>query len=114
MHLSPAILIAAYEYFRATPPFARWKLPPPEDVQFHVTGHLDRYGDCGPTDDGQHCIRASGKMIDHTITLMGTMAHEMVHLKLEYEGHRGGDHGREFMRLWRLVCKHHGFDPRAR
>lgn len=113
MRLTPHIVEATYTYLRQTPPFSSWKLPEADEVEFHVTGHHDRYADCGASENGAHCIRVSGNRVDHTLTLLPTMAHEMIHLRLEEQGVAHAGHGPAFRRMWRLVCKHHGFDPKA-
>ena len=41
-----------------------------------------------------------------------TMAHEMVHIYNVSKGHTRSEHGAEFQRCARLVCKHHGFDQK--
>jgi len=39
------------------------------------------------------------------------MAHEMVHLYIWRKGSKDrAEHGAEFKKLARLVCKHHGFE----
>ena len=112
MHLTPEILEAAYEYLRATPPFARWKLPPGDEVAFRVLVTRDI---CGQHrhDGKQHIIDVSTGRHEHTASLMITMAHEMVHLAQALRAtETAGDHNREFQRLGRLVCRHHGFDSK--
>lgn len=111
IHLTPEILRAAYEYLRATPPFNRWRLPAADEVEFHVTRHKDRTGDCETAGGQEPIIRISAALVGWTSSLMATMAHELVHLYLDRKGVRA-HHGREFQRCARLVCKRHGFDPR--
>lgn len=111
LHLTPDILRAAYEYLRATPPFRRWKLPPADEVEFHVTRHLDRTGDCETAGGHEPVIRISAALIGWTGSLMTTMAHEMVHVHLDRNGVRA-HHGADFRRCAAQVCRHHGFDPK--
>ena len=108
LHLTPEILRAAYEYLRACPPFNRWKLPQADEVEFHVTRHTDRRGDCEATVDG-HCVRISAALIGRTSSLMETLAHEMIHVRLDRKGVRS-HHGRDFQRCAAQVCRYHGFD----
>lgn len=108
MRLTPAILVAAYEFLRATPPFVGWRLPEADDVEFRVS-HFAHLGECH-ANDGTHVIAISARRISHTDTLMRTMAHEMIHLR---HNHVGIDtvHGAPFVRDAKLVAKAHGFDP---
>ena len=112
LHPTPEMMAAAYDYLRTTPPFRRWKLPPSESVEFHVTRHLDRTGDCetGPAGNDP-VIRISAALIGWTASLMATMAHEMVHIHLDRKGVRA-HHGADFRRCAAQVCRHHGFDPK--
>ncbi len=110
MKLTPAILEAAYDFLRATPPFRRWRLPPGEEVTFKVGLRDDERGYYQWA--GSHAIGISAGCIGRTESLVETMAHEMIHL---YQYHRGTDtsanHNAEFRRLVELVCRRHGFDP---
>lgn len=108
MHLTPDILEAAYDYMRATPPFRRWKLPPGDEVEFHVTRRREHRGDCQSAHN-HHIIRISAFNIGHTDSLMRVMAHEMVHIYCDRKKVRS-HHGREFLRAAARVCQLHGFD----
>lgn len=111
--LDPETLEAAYEYLRTTPPFNRWNLPDGEDVSFKVVrdpalrGWYDVRG-------GKHTIAISSRCIGHSVNLIATMAHEMIHLhqrdvKIETSGTQ---HNAAFNALADRVCRHHGFDPK--
>jgi predicted SprT family Zn-dependent metalloprotease len=115
LRLSPEILRAAYDFLRATPPFKRWKLPPPEFVEFSVNKAADTHGDYVLSANGTHRIRLSETLIGHTASLMCVMAHEMIHLHQAEAGtlRPKAHHGAEFKRLAARVCKLHGFDPKA-
>lgn len=112
MRLTPTRLAAAYEYLRACPPFAAWKLPPAEEVEFAVTNHRDREGDhtiyCNTN---EHIIRVSEYHVHNTVELMDCMAHEMIHARQTCTSTeaRGARHNDEFNRLNRLVCRYHGW-----
>ena len=114
VRLTPHLLESTYDFLRSTKPFSGWGLPEADEVEFHITRHYDQMADCGISDDGNHCIRVSERRVAHTLTLVVTMAHEMVHLYLDLIGDRGADHGVEFRKKWKCVCSHHGFDPLAR
>lgn len=111
MRLTPEILEASYEYLRSTLPFRRWKLPPAEEVEFHVIRKPGLFGDCETVGD-QHIIRVSTAKVGRTQTLIETMAHEMVHVRLNGLGVKS-EHGSDFRRLASQVCRHHGFDPKT-
>jgi hypothetical protein len=113
MHLSPDMLESAYAFLLTTPPFRRWKLPHADEVEFRVLvdedvmGHFMQY-----VATGAPIISISTTKIDHTINLISTVAHEMVHLKQAIDKTDTPDveHNDEFKRLAKLVCKHHGYD----
>ena len=108
--LDPAMLEAAYEYLRATPPFRRWKLPPGEQIEFHVIASRALRGRC--VGRGQaHSIAISAGTIGHTDSLMMAMAHEMIHVRDNLAGVRA-HHGASFARGAAQVCRFHGFDPK--
>lgn len=115
--LTPDSLAAAYEYLRTTPPFRRWKLPPADEVEFHVTRHRVHYGDhdlIGRGQNRRHCIRASTSegMATTTNRLLMTIAHEMIHAYQDGVTRTGSwktTHNREFHRLAARVCKIHGW-----
>lgn len=102
------MMVAAYEMLRASPPFNRWKLTHSDEVEFHVTLHSDRSGDCSAP-GGQHIIRISAKYHPTFAALFETMAHEMIHMRQHMQGQRG-THGKRFKRLALQVCRHHGFN----
>jgi hypothetical protein len=115
--LTPEMLAAAYDYLKATPPFKRWKLPCSSKVKFKVALDESAYG-WYQWDGTGHTITASVKAVGHTSTLMQLMAHETIHLYLEMSGKESktGDtsiHNARFRRCAALVCRHHGFDPKA-
>lgn len=108
LHLTPDILRAQYELLRVTPPFRGWKMPQGDTVEFHVTNHQDRFGDCYWKDSKQQVIRISNRKVHTLFTLNRVMAHEMAHV----EGQRRGDigHGKIWQRLADRICHYHSFD----
>lgn len=109
--LTPDSLAAAYEYLRTTPPFKRWKLPPADEVEFHVTRHRDREGDHTTyqrTND--HVIRVSSYHVKTTTDLLVCIAHELVHMRESQLGVRHRDHHTiVFRKLAQKVCTLHGW-----
>lgn len=120
MHLSPQILVGAYEFLRATAPFNKWSLPPADDVEFQVR-RLKHFGHCVTDDEGKHpsrppIIAISSSRCTRNHLLVETMAHEMVHLHQFTSAAKGripAPHGPKFRHLARQVCRQHGFDPRT-
>lgn len=110
MHLSPAMLEAAYCYLLTTPPCNRWKLPPADDVEFCITNSPTRSGTYRP-DGERDIISISAKIVGRSYILMMVMAHEINHLRC-YRLGLGLTHGREFKRRAALICREHGFDER--
>ena len=110
MKLTPNILRASYDFIVITPPFRRWNLPPGGNVEFKVNKASDRMGSYQCHDD--HIITISGARVCHTVTLLVTMAHEMVHLAQVENGTATRTmHNAAFRRMGKAVCRHHGFDP---
>lgn len=109
IHLTPELLEQLYETLRITRPFKGWKLPPGDEVSFHVNNSYSPmalyYW------DGKHNIRLS-QMRNVTLNAATmALAHEMIHLrekKLNLRQDIG--HGKVFRRMAEQVCRHHGFD----
>jgi len=106
------MLVATYELLRTTPPFKGWKLPPSDEVSFHVIRTKECYGDhCYAK---RHTIRVSYARHKTLRLLIETMAHEMVHMREIQLGVRQDvAHGKEFRKLAKIVCSRHGFDEGA-
>ena len=110
--LTHEMLIATYELLRQTPPFRGWKLPPADEVSFHVLRTKDRCGD--HVYENEHIIRISYAKHRTLRTLTETMAHEMCHMR-EFELGARADvaHGAAFKKLAKVVCRYHNFDEGA-
>lgn len=111
--LTVETLRAAYDYLNSTPPFARWNLPDGDDVKFIVARDRSLAG-WHERDGRKHIIAISSYFIARDLSLLGTMAHEMVHLHQVHSGMMdGGNHGRTFKKLAARVCRYHAdMDPR--
>jgi hypothetical protein len=113
--IRPETLAATYDYLRLlTPQFRR--LPPADDVEFHVIAKVDRYGDYSQwLPNGAHIIRISTAKHAHLMTLMQTVAHEMVHLaqSLHKTTTPNVMHNDDFYRRARAVCRAFGWDEKA-
>lgn len=114
LKLTPDILAAAYAYLNSTEPFVKWNLLDAEDVTFKVVkSRIDHAW--LRSRHGKFTIAISGVTVGHTMSLMATMAHEMVHLHetLAKLTPSNVQHGAAFKRLAKQVCRHHGFDPKT-
>lgn len=109
--LTPDTLAAAYDYLRTTPPFKGWRLPPADEVGFHVVVDPSYSADFS-MQDGLPLIRVSVANNGLTTTLLATMAHEMIHLRQHMTGDRE-HHGPRFKRAAARICRVHGFDPKV-
>lgn len=106
--INKTMLGPAYDYLRATKPFAGWRLPPADEVFFGLIPHKDRYAHYYTRANGQHAIEMSTTNVERHVTLLRKMAHEMTHL---YQ-HKAGlttrtVHNTGFWRLADRICKVH-------
>lgn len=110
--LTPETLRHCYDFLNTTPPFKSWNLPDSEDVRFLVVRDPTLHG-WYKKENGRHTIGISSRCVGHTLSLLMVMAHEMVHVWEEHANACGrGEHSAAFNKWAKLVCKHHGFDPK--
>ena len=112
MLLTAEVLAAAYEYLWHTEPFSLWNLPSSDEVKFLVVKTTKLFG-YHLFDGKKHTIAISSKRCVRTLSLMETMAHEMIHLyqhNTKPKMARPGKHNKAFHQLGDHVCKIHGFD----
>lgn len=109
--LNEEMLAAAYEYLSASKPFDKWNLPHSEEVKFRVFKRKDRYADYRYR-NGRHHINISSVLVGSHMTLLATMAHEILHLHLNATGciDMRAPHGVGFNKLADQVCRVHAFD----
>jgi hypothetical protein len=114
LHLTPAMLEAAYELLRATSPFRRWKLPEPDDVEFRVTREKNLCGTCHRNEKLVWCIAISTDRVGRLDNLIRVLAHELIHIREEdyYPNRQDVQHSAVFVQLAAQVCRHHGFDEK--
>lgn len=112
LRLTPEILRGAYDFMRITPPFRGWKLPDGDDVEFYVGRKSTHLAEYEPGETAEHRIALHETGVGYTQTMIELLAHEMVHLSLADTKHAKVEHGAEFKRRARLVCRSHGFDPK--
>lgn len=112
LRLHPDLLAAAYDYLRVSTPFRGWcpRLPHSDDIGFGVVEDATIFADFCLM-NGEPLIRVSG-MNGHSVTLLATVAHEMIHLYQHLSGlDKGDDHNADFQDRAKRVCAAHGFDP---
>lgn len=111
MELTPERLAAVYEMLRSFPPFSRWKLPPASEVKFH-TLKTDKWQADWWIEGDTHHVRLSEPKHHHLISLIASMAHEMVHVqqRVAKTETRGAEHNDDFKKRALQVCKAFGFD----
>jgi hypothetical protein len=110
LRLTPDMLSAGYDFLRATEPFRGWKLPDSDELGFHVVRRANLSADFG-VEEGIPFIRISEASNGHAVTLLASLAHEMIHLRQHLTGDREL-HGPRFKRMAARVCATHGFDPK--
>lgn len=110
--ITPERLAGVYDMLRGFPPFSRWKLPPAEEVGFHVS-KTNRWHAAWWIDGETHNIEVSEKKHGHLRSLVESMAHEMIHVKqrIDKTETSGAEHNAQFRKLAKAVCKGLGFDP---
>jgi hypothetical protein len=100
---------AVYEMLLQLPPFTRWKMPGSRSIEFVVNNDSTCYGEFEPP----KIIRISKKKVGHLDTLIKTMAHEMLHLRLWYIKDAGWNkHDGKFEEYGERIAKSMGFDPK--
>ena len=111
LRLTPDMLAAGYDFLCTTAPFFRWRLPHSDELGFHVVRRTCLSADFG-VEQGVPFIRVSEAHNGHAVTLLATLAHEMIHLRQHLTRDREL-HGPRFKRMAARVCAAHGFDPKT-
>lgn len=109
LKLTPGALASAYDYLRQTDPFKGWKLPPSAEIRFKVIQREDVYAEFYIDDDKMPVIAVSDKKNGHTVTVMASVGHEMIHMRQHLKGDREV-HGKRYRRAAQRICAIHGFD----
>lgn len=114
LHLTHQNIEDAYNYLKNTAPFKKWRLPDADDLEFRVIHERKSFGHLEVSDSKKlPIIAVSAAHVKDTLNLLGTIAHETVHLKRFLDdGKRGLNHGPKFKALAVEVCRIHGWDPK--
>jgi len=100
---------AVYRMLRELPPFNKYELPTPSEIEFLVVDDPAMYGQYQPE---PHCITISSAKQSYLQTLEKTMAHEMVHLILYLQGKRYELHNKNFYKLTYQIADIFGWEPK--
>jgi hypothetical protein len=100
---------AVYRMLCELPPFNKYQLPRPSEIEFLVVDDPSMYGQYIPE---PHNITISSAKMSHLQTLEKTMAHEMVHLILYLEGKRYELHNKNFYKLTYQIAEIYGWEPK--
>jgi len=110
LSITPEMIAAAYDYLLTTPPFCDWNLPESEEINFVVYKSVANRGDWCRI-NGRHRIRISSRYAKTTVSLIETVAHEMIHLHEDHNNCSGaGQHSAAFNMWAHEVCEIHGWD----
>lgn len=106
--LTPERVAATYEYLRSWPPFAGWKLPESDAIQFRTTERRDC---CGEFRSDPPQIMVSSALHWTMGSLIPTVAHEMIHLRQFRTGtDNRSQHNAEFVKIAKRVCRLYAWD----
>jgi predicted SprT family Zn-dependent metalloprotease len=86
---------AMYSLLRQMPPFNMWKLPPASKIKFKVVHDLKFMGEMHMK---PYKMNIGLKHQEHFITILTTVAHEMIHLHLYLEGVKSYNQHRKVFR----------------
>jgi hypothetical protein len=100
---------AVYNMLRHLPPFNKYELPRPSEIEFIVVDDPALYGQFIPA---PHTITISTAKNSHLQTFERTMAHEMVHMLLYLQGKRYELHNKNFYKLTYQVAEIYGWEPK--
>ena len=108
--VTPPTVQAVYEMLICLPHFNRWNLPPSKQVGFEVHKDPTCLGEYEPE---PHVIRISEAKNGHLDTVVKTVAHEIIHMRLYLKGCKNWDkHDANFNELSHKIAITLGFDPK--
>lgn len=100
---------AVYRMLTQLPPFNKYELPRPSEIEFLVVNDPELYGSYSPE---PHCITISTAKQSHLQTFERTMAHEIVHMILYLQGKRYLLHNKNFYKLTYQAAGIYGWEPK--
>ena len=100
--VTPQTVQAIYEMLICLPPYNKWNLPPSKQVEFQVHKDPTCLGEYEPD---PHVIRISEAKNGHLDTVIKTVAHEIIHMRLHLKNSKSWDkHGKSFTDLSHKVA----------
>jgi hypothetical protein len=100
-----------YSMLRKLPPFDSWKLPPASKIKFKVDPNFKFMGEL---DVKPYKMTFGTKHQEHFLSIVTTVAHEMVHLHLYLEGVASyNQHRRIFRQKSAEIGSLYGFDRKT-
>lgn len=114
--VTPQRLAGLYDFFRACPPFSRWKLPESDAVEFQTSTRRDLQGECARwIPEMDFVITISIALNGHLDGVAIVLAHEMIHLgqKVRRTETPNTGHNADFLRQARITCRRFGWDFKA-
>ena len=114
LQLTPLMIRSCYDFLNTTEPFLEWNLPDSDDIIFRVGKDASCYG-WHLLRNGRHTIVVSSATVGHTLQLVTTVSHEMIHIHehIAKTATRGVKHNRAFAKYSAIVARIHGFDPKG-
>ena len=110
LQINRKTMVAVYEMLCEFPPYNRWQLPKSKDVKFEAKIIKEAYG---YYDSDPHTIIISKNLNPTLHDLVNTMAHEMVHMRLNDSGFKSWDlHSFKFKKVAKQVCDRLGFNEK--
>jgi len=113
--VTPQRLASLYDFFRACPPFNRWRLPESDEVEFVTSPRRDLQGECAVFPDGTNVITISTALNGHFDNVASILAHEMIHLGQRIRKMETANtmHNADFTKQAKLACRRFGWDYKA-
>jgi hypothetical protein len=110
--VTPERVASVYAMLREWPPFSGWRLPPAEDVAFHVAKTNRWHAAWWIDPKGVHHVEVSEKKHSHLNSLIASVAHEMIHIRQRISRTEtpNTEHNAAFLQCGKRVCRVLGFD----
>lgn len=107
MKLTVRHVRSVYTCLAMLPPFSAWRMPDEYRVEFGVSNSNRVFG---LYDSDPHSISVSKQQCKNFDDVIKTMAHEMLHLKLERDGDpEHSDHKGQWKQRAEEICGHFGW-----
>lgn len=99
-----------YALFCKLPPFDKYQLPYPSQIEWVIVHDTELYGQYSPE---PHIITISLARQSHFDTIARTILHEMTHMLFYLQGKSHYDkHDKSFYKFTAKIAKTYGYDPK--